>query len=77
MVLMASTVMIILNLIVIVKQDQTIHLNYAKVNCFWHSFFVKIIKQWNALPCTNRILAFIEVNLESILKFCNFFLAIS
>ena len=27
MVLMASTVMIILNLIVMVKQDQTIHLN--------------------------------------------------
>ena len=22
----------------------------AKVNCFLHSFFVRIIKQWNALP---------------------------
>ena len=22
----------------------------ARVNCFLHSFFVRIIKQWNALP---------------------------
>ena len=41
----------------------------ARVNCFLHSFFVRIIKQWNALP--KEIVH--EVNLERIVKFCNFF----
>ena len=56
MVLMALTVMIILNLIVTVKRHQTqdhsfkLRLPLARVNCFLHSFFVRIIKQRNAPP---------------------------
>ena len=48
----------------------------ARVNCFLHSFFVRIIKQWNALPkesARTGFQHFSKVNLESIVKFCKFF----
>ena len=56
MVLMALPVMIILNLTVMVKQTKRSNHSFklrqplARVNCFLHSFFVRIIKRWNALP---------------------------
>ena len=40
--------MIILNLTIMVKQNHTIHLN-PQIETSMHSFFVRIIKQWNAL----------------------------
>ena len=47
-----------------------------RVNCLLHSFFVRTIEQWNALPkeiVDEQDSGFFAVNFESIVKFCNFF----
>ena len=46
----------------------------ARVNCFLHSFFIRIIKKWNTLP--EEIVHeqnFSTFNIQSIMKFCKFF----
>ena len=52
----------------------------ARVNCFLHSFFVRIIKQWNALPkeiVHEQDFSIFRSKLRKYCKILYFFLAIS
>ena len=47
----------------------------ARVNCFFHSFFVKISKQWNTSPqeiVDERDFSIFRSKLRSFVKFCKF-----